>query len=193
LPIPVGAKSVLFAPPDGNGNSGEWKFIEPNASSLKFLADDVKETIQQLRELGRQPLTAQTGNLTVVTTAFAADKANSVVQAWALNLKDALENAFLITAMWLNDKTFEAEIEIDTDFDVNLQNENAPDILIKMFEDGNLSQDTLWQEMQRRNILGSNFNSNKELEKILSETPADDEVDLLEASNNIEAEKSITI
>jgi hypothetical protein len=85
--------------------------IEPDATSLKFLAEEIEKTIQQMRELGRQPLTAQTGNLTVVTTQFAAQKGNSAIQAWALNLKDAMENALRYTAMWLKEEA-EAEFEL---------------------------------------------------------------------------------
>lgn len=96
---PIGPSVVLYAPPNTDGGQhGEWKFIEPNASPLKFLAEEIGKTEQQLRELGRQPLTAQTGNLTVVTTAFAAQKGNSAVQAWALNLKDCLEQALAYTS-----------------------------------------------------------------------------------------------
>jgi hypothetical protein len=45
-----------------------------------------------MRNLGRQPLA--TANLTVVTTANVSMKAHSAVQAWALLLKDALEQAW---------------------------------------------------------------------------------------------------
>lgn len=103
--VPVGPKSVLFAPPAGDGTHGEWDFIEPSAASLTFLAKDVEATEKQLRELGRQPLTAQTGNLTVVTTDFAAQKGNSAIQAWCLNLKDALEEALRLTCLWLGDSS----------------------------------------------------------------------------------------
>ena len=41
--IPVGPKAVLYAPPNSDGNHGEWTFIEPDATSLRFLADDIKD------------------------------------------------------------------------------------------------------------------------------------------------------
>lgn len=171
-PVPVGPKSVLYAPMDGDGNHGEWKFIEPSAESLKFLADDVKQTEQQLRELGRQPLTAQTGNLTVVTTAFAAQKGNSAIQAWALNLKDALENAMKITAMWLRE-TAEPEVAVHDDFDLDPNDDKGPDTLIKMRAAKDLSQRTLWSEMRRRNVLSPEFDAEKEEQAILEEIPGD--------------------
>jgi hypothetical protein len=170
LPVPVGPKSVLYAPMDGNGEHGEWKFIEPNASSLKFLADDVKETGQQLRELGRQPLTAQTGNLTVVSAAFAAQKGNSAIQAWALNLKDALENAMKLTAMWLGEAD-EPEVMVHDDFDLDPNDADGPKTLLEMRESKDISRKTLWAEMRRRNILSPEFDPGAE-EILLAAEPA---------------------
>jgi hypothetical protein len=172
LPIRVGPKSVLYAPPREQGAVGSWTFIEPAAQSMKFLADDIKETIQQLRELGRQPLTAQTGNLTVVTTAFAAQKGNSAIQAWALNLKDALERAFAITAKWLGENQ-EAEVQVDTDFDVGLNDDKDRDTLVAMRAARDISQRTLWSEMQRRAVLSPDFEAEDEEQALLDELPAD--------------------
>ena len=97
-PLSVGPAKVLYAPPDGAGNSGSWAYVEPSAQSLTFLAGDIKETKQDLRELGRQPLTA-TANVTVINSAMAASKAKSAVGAWAIGLKDALENAMEMNKM----------------------------------------------------------------------------------------------
>lgn len=172
LPIRIGPKSVLYAPPRESGAVGHWGFIEPAATSMQFLAADIKETIQQLRELGRQPLTAQTGNLTVVTTAFAAQKGNSAIQAWALNLKDALEQAFVITAKWLAEDQ-QAEVDIDTDFDVGLNDDKDRDTLVAMRAARDISQRTLWEEMQRRGILSPDFEAEEEETALLNEAPAD--------------------
>lgn len=171
-PVPVGPKAVLYAPPSGDGNHGEWKFIEPAATSLKFLADDIKETISELRELGRQPLTAQSGNLTVVTTAFAADKANSVIQAWALNLKDTLENCFRFTALWLK-QSDEIEVFVDTDFDVNLSDMEGPKVLLQARQAGQISQPTLWAEWKRRGLLSPEFDAVAEAELLLGDIQTD--------------------
>src|SRR6266700_811647 len=87
--VPTGPRGVLFAPPDGQGNHGEWKIIEPSSESLKTLIQELEATQKNIRDLGMAPLT-QT-NLTVITTANVAMKAQSQLQAWALALKDALE------------------------------------------------------------------------------------------------------
>ena len=173
-PVPVGPLAVLYAPPDGDGNHGEWKWIGTDAQTLKFLADDIKETTKELRELGRQPLTAQSGNLTVITTAVAAAKGNSAVQAWALQLKDALENAMRLTALWLGE-TVAPEVTVFTDFAIEDLDGKSPEYLLKLREAGDISLDTLWSEFRRREILGPEFDADEELSALLEEVPGEDE------------------
>lgn len=175
IKISVGPGRVLYAPPDGSGKSGSWAYVEPNANTLKFLAEDVKVTEQQLRELGRQPLTAQSGNLTVITTAVAAGKAKSAVGAWGLILKNALENALVITCKWLSiaTETYDPEVKVYDDYDSFDGEGKDVEALNQMRTNGDLSQDTLWSEMKRRRILSAEFDIEKEKERLLDEIPAD--------------------
>lgn len=170
--VPVGPKSVLYAPPSGDGKHGEWTFIEPTAASLKFLAEQIDATEKQLRELGRQPLTAQSGNLTVVTTAFAAQKGNSAIQAWCINLKDALEEALRLTCLWLAD-TSEPEVQVYTDFAIDMESDKAPDFLLKLRERNDISRKALIVEAKRRDLLSPEYDEEKDMEEILAEVPGD--------------------
>jgi hypothetical protein len=179
--VPVGPKTVLFAPPNSDGQHGEWSFIETAATSLKFLADDVHATEQQLRELGRQPLTAQTGNLTVVTTAFAAQKGNSAIQAWALNLKDALEQALKLTCLWLAD-TSKPEVMVHTDFAIDMESDKAPDFLLKLRATRDISREALIVEAKRRDFLSPEYDPDADMVLILAEMPADTPADVTGAA-----------
>jgi hypothetical protein len=178
-PLQFGPMAVLYAEPNTNGQHGTWGTLEPSAESLRFLAADVKETIAQLRELGRQPLTAQSGNLTVITSQAAAEKANSAAEAWALAFKDAVENALKLTAMWLKE-TAEAEFYCRTRFETGIDGDK--DVLVEMRKNGDLSQRTLWAEMRRRNVLSADFVPEDEEKAILDEVPGDDTAAELEAA-----------
>lgn len=180
-PISIGPRSVLYAPANGDGKAGTWSFVEPQANSLTFLAKDIERIEQQLRELGRQPLTAQTGNLTVISTAFAASKANSVISAWALNLKDALEQAFVLTALWLRDAS-EPEVDVETEFDALTDEQVGPDALLRMRERNDLSQATLWAEFKRRGLLSPDFVADRERERLLEELPGADDLENMTAA-----------
>lgn len=175
-PISVGPMRVLYAPPDGSGASGQWSFIEPAATSLTFLKKDISETQQDLRELGKQPLTAQSGNLTTITTAVAAGKSRSAVSAWALALKDALENALVISCKWLSiqESVYSPTVQIYTDFDNFIDGAQDLDALGTARSNGDLSQKTYWRELKRRNVLDADFNEDKEIELLLEETAEPD-------------------
>jgi hypothetical protein len=171
--VPVGPKAVLFAPPGQDGKHGEWKFIEPGAQSLTFIAERmVKVTEQQIRELGRQPLTAQSGNITTITAAFAGDKAHTVIEAWTLNFKDALEKALALSAQWRGEAV-EPEVSINTDFALALREDNGVSSIESARQRGDMSQETYWQELKRRGVLSPNFDADRERERILEELPGD--------------------
>jgi hypothetical protein len=172
IPVPVGPKTVLYAPMDSDGNHGEWTFIEPSAESLRFLAGEVKTTEEALRELGRQPLTAQSGNITTVTAACAGDKAIRVIEALKLNFKNALENALALTAKWIGE-TDTIEVEMSSDDSLDLRTDDGSGDLVEMRKNNDLSQETLWSEFKRRGKLSSNFDAETERQRLLDEAPGD--------------------
>jgi hypothetical protein len=179
--LAVGPGRVLYAPPsNAGGQGGEWVYVEPNSQSLKFLADDIDATIKQLRELGRQPLTAQSGNLTVITTAVAASKSKSAVKGWALGLKDALENAFVITALFMGIKTgeYDPTVSVYVDFDEFIEGKDI-EALAAARATKDISRETYHAELKRRRVLSDEFDHDDEKERLaqeaLDETPSDDD------------------
>lgn len=172
----VGPSTILYT---GGGESGSasWGFVEPAATSMRFLADDIEATAKELRELGRQPLTAQSGNLTVVTTAFAAQKGNSAIQAWALGLKDALENALRLTAQWLKVDDANATVIVNTDFDLGIGDDDTFQHVVAMYRDGTISRDQLVHEAKRRGIVDQDYDPDDDLDRIIADMGRDDDVE----------------
>lgn len=175
-PMRIGPNRTIYAPGNtATGTAGKWESIEPSAESLKFLAADIAATIQQIRELGRQPLTSQSGNLTVITTAMVSDKARSAVAGWALGLKNSLENAFVLTGKWFNipKEVYDPEVFVYTDFDNFTDGKTDVEALGAARERGDLSLETYWSELQRRRILSPEFKGDEERKKMLAEVPGD--------------------
>lgn len=170
--IGVGPGRVLYGVPQENGNGGTWKYVEPNANSLEFLQKNIDKTKNDLRELGRQPLTALSTQLTTVTTSIAAGKAKSAVTAWALGLKDALENALAVTMKWMN-KDYEPEVNVYTGFDNVLDDGSDLEELGKAKERGDISLETYWEELKRRKVLSPEFNAERERKRLLEDIPTD--------------------
>lgn len=178
LPLNLGPSTVLYAPIDGAGNVGSWAYVEPSASSLTFLQNDIKATKDDLRELGKQPLTAQSGNLTVITTAYAAGKSRSAVGAWGLMLKDALENALVLTAKWLkiSKEQYDPQVSVYDGYD-DFSDEIADVTALSTARAAkDISQETYWEELKRRGILSAEFDAETEAERLLNELPGDDDM-----------------
>lgn len=174
--LAVGPHTVLITPPAGQGETaGEFKWLEPAATSLSFLMTKLEKKILQLRELGRQPLTAQSGNITVISAAVAAEKGNSAVQMWAHGEENALENAILITCLWFKLADFDPDVNVYTDFGVDGSGDDKP-TLTEMRKNGDLSQTTYWKELKRRGVLSAEFDEELELEQLLEETANQSEV-----------------
>ena len=176
LPIKRGPNTVLYAPPNADGGHGDWKYVEPTGNNLMFLQKDIDTLILNLRELGRQPLTASSSNLTTVTTAFAAGKSKSAVKAWAMLLKDSLENAFRLTAKWMR-VTETVAVNVYTEFDDFVDGKDY-DALTAAFGAGAISWQTYVEELKRRGLLSSNFTVERERERLLDDIPSDDGEDL---------------
>lgn len=170
--IAVGPGRVLYAPPGGDSTSGSWAFVEPSATTMTFLASDVKDTQQSLRELGRQPL--MVGNTTVITAARGAAKSKSAVKGWALGLKDALENAMVITCQWLGIRpdAYDPVVNVFTEFDEFLEGKDL-DALQAARAGKDISQLTYWEELRRRAVLSPEFDPEVEEARLLAELPGD--------------------
>lgn len=62
-----------------------------------------------------RPLTPQSGGVTATASAIEGASAHAAVQAWALDLKDALEQAFVFMAQWLGEEP-SADVMVHIDF-----------------------------------------------------------------------------
>jgi hypothetical protein len=133
---------------------------------------DLERLEQRMIELALLPFTAQkTGTATATAKAIDTKQANSEVQAWALMLKDALEQAWAYHAAWINLTEDDGPaVEVNTDYGLTIGGSDMVD-LMKMRMTGELSRRTLWQEAQRRAVLGPTFDPEKEEEQLAAEGP----------------------
>jgi len=163
----VGPRAVIYVPPTSTGSQGDFKAVEPSGASVRVILDKLKETRTEMRDLGLQPLT-QT-NLTVITTGQVAVKANSAVQAWAIRFKDAIEQAWKITADWLGDSSFEPEVEIHLDYSAALDQGTGFAANMQMRLNKDISRDTLLASAVRYGYLPDDFDPEADAEAIAQE------------------------
>jgi hypothetical protein len=166
----TGPRTLLTVPFSPEGTAGDFKYVEPQATSLTFLEERLKNFRQEMRDLGMQPL--QAANLTVITTANASQKASSAVQAWAILFKDALDQALSLTCKWL--KITEAvTAKVHTDFAVEISGDLDMADLLAARTAGQISRETFWSELQRRGKLGPDFDHEEEEKRVKEEASKD--------------------
>lgn len=166
IDVGIGPGTLLYS---GPGASVE--IIEPNGATMEQLREDIAEHKQEMRRLGMQPLLSSTGSVTATATGVEAAKAHSIVQQWALGLKDTLENAFRLTAGWLGE-TVEPEVFVHTDFGADIQNAEDIRAVLSLRDGGDLSREATLTEMKRRGVLAGDFDI--EADAILVEAEAPD-------------------
>jgi hypothetical protein len=170
--LKIGPGVVCFAPPQpGLTTMPNWQFIEPAATSIEKLQAQIDKIEQQMSKLGKAPLVRNSGGVTATAEAVNAAKGHAAAEAWAIDLKDTLEECLAFTAMWLNEQQ-RAEVYIHTDFGVDLRESKENAELMDACEKDLISRDTLWDEWKRRAFLGPQFDEAREraaLEKQMKE------------------------
>ena len=169
-PIIVGPNVVLYG---GRGSmdsqGGRWEYIEPSATSLEFLRNDIRDTKQDLRELGRQPLTAQSPNITAISAAAASKKGDAAIHAWVNMLVNGLTMAFKYTSDWLDLMLLKPVIPvIHQDFDLQPMGDDTFTHVEKMGSGSEpmISRETVIDEAKRRGILRADYDAEADLKRI---------------------------
>lgn len=162
--VATGPNAVLWGAGSGD-KPGEWKYLEPGGQSLTFLREDIKDTIRELRELGRQPFTAMTANLTVIATAAVQQKSNNAVEAWVGMLTNGLHTCFEVTAKWLGLDDYDVQVIVQGAFDLGIGGDATFKDVLEMGTGPEplLSREAVLEEAKRRNILSSQYDPEEDL------------------------------
>lgn len=181
--VQTGPGRVLYAP-GAEGIQTSWDYIQPDAANLTEIREDIVATIEDMRRLGLQPMLPKSGTFTATGQSIEAAKAHTAVQSWALDLKDALEQAFKFTAQWMG-STEIVEVNVNTDFAVGMYGDVEVKVLFDSRSSNFISEETYWDELARRGVLGPQFDKDVERERLIEEMPGDaNEADGLDANGN---------
>jgi hypothetical protein len=156
-PLVIGPGVVLFG-----GTDGEWGVLEPQGTSMEQMRKHVDDIKAEMRRLGMQPLLPGTGTITATATGVEAAKAHSWIQARAIELKDALEQALAIMGDWIGEPV-EAEVYVHTDFAIDATAGVDDATLLALRENGTISRLALVNEFQRRGTLSADYDADEDL------------------------------
>ena len=106
--------------------------------------------------------------VTATGESIGAARAHSALQAWAIGLKDAFEQAYVFTAEWLGEEA-NVEVTVSTDFSV-VPFAQAPLTALKDARTAkDISQRTYWDGLRRFDVLPQDFDPEAEEGKLAEE------------------------
>ena len=166
--LSIGPKSVLFAPANSDGKSGSWSYVQPDAAVLREVREQLQSIMEDMQRLGMQPMLDRSGDVSAAEASIMAAKAHSALESWALNLKDALEQAFALTLPWFGTEEqkaigdHEVTVNVRTDFSGENAGSTEANLLLQAAKQGIISRLTTRDEFARRGILGPGFDAKTE-------------------------------
>lgn len=166
----VGPRSVLYAPPNQDGNHGQWQILEPAGTSIEQVRKELDETRNQMRELGKQPLSQ--ANLTVLTSSMVEAKANSVAEMWAILFQDACERAWAFTAEWVGLRTEDPKVFVHKDFGADMAGGEAFKDVLAMRTARDISRKATIDSAKRFSRLPDDFDADEDEAELAKESEA---------------------
>lgn len=165
-PIPVGPGVVTRVP-----TGGDIKSFGVDPSSVTASREELEDLQRQMALFGLQLLMPRTGDVTATEKAINSGENDSTLKGWAMEFKDALEQAFVFAAVFMGGGIKAPSVEINTEFrPAIIGDDTALTVLEDTWKNGGLSKRTWWRELQRRGALADDFDHAEEEAKIEADT-----------------------
>lgn len=170
--IPVGPSILLTAAkPDA-----KMGWVEHEGRAIAAGRQDLLDLREEMELMGLEPLLHRPGGTPTATQeVLDTAKANSSLRKSVTALKQVLEAALLIAGRWLNLQNPVAAVDVSDDFGLTIGQSADAERLITMRKNREITRDTLWSELKRRNVLSEDFDAVAEaaaLEKEAKEAAA---------------------
>jgi hypothetical protein len=170
-PVPwkleIGASTAVRIPAGG----GDMKFVEHSGRAIQAGADDLEKLEERMRQAGAELLVLKPGHITATQVATENAVGMSALHRITLGLEDALDRALQIMADWV--KLPEGgHVSIFNDFGAASLAEASTQILLNAAQANKISDETFFEEMQRRGIISPDVDWEEEHSRIEAQGPA---------------------
>ncbi|KAB0509673.1 DUF4055 domain-containing protein [Pseudomonas moorei] len=165
--LKVGTASATKLPKDG-----DMKWVEHTGASIEAGRTSLIDIEDQMRVAGAKLLQKETKSVKTATQAEEeAAQEMSPLQTMASGLEDALDQILQHFAE-LSGLPEGGHVQVQGNFDIDFAPETTLPLLLNMASQGRLSDETLFSEMQRRNVVSSDIKWEEEAAKIATQGPA---------------------
>lgn len=163
--VVMGPETIL-----GSSNAqAKFAMLEHNGKALESGFKDL-ESLEQRAEAYAGRLTKPSGDVKATTEAIGAAEVSSFAKDMAQELEDVLQAIVDDASLWVDEEKM-GDVEVNMDFAVDLPDGDMQ-VLQTARSNGDLSRQTLWRELTRRNVLARDFDPVEE-ERLLEEQEAE--------------------
>lgn len=165
-PITVGAASAITSDED----NADLKYVEHTGKAIEAGRTDLRDLEDLMRQIGAELLVIKPGRQTVAQTVADSEAGTCALQRIVGDLTDATNLALQYAAEWIKEKDG-GSITIFRDFGASNLAEASADLLLSMNVSNALSNETLFNEMQRRGLIDVELNWADEQARIAAQPP----------------------
>lgn len=156
----IGPYKVLYAP-EANGR---WYFVEPKGTAIESGAKDLDRLEMQMDMMALNPVTGTHRQYVPQNERDIQEtRVHSVVHDMAINCQDAIEKAIMFSGAWTGKDFSLVKAILNTEFSNTKDRLQEVAQLASLWEKKGLSREVLLQEVRARNLLGDDFDLNKEI------------------------------
>lgn len=165
-PISVGAASAIMSEED----DADLRYVEHTGKAIEAGRTDILDLEEKMRQIGAELLVIKPGHRTVVQTLADNEAGTSALQRMVCDLTDAARLALQYLAEWTGESDG-GHVTIFSDFGATTLAEASADFLVGMHKERALSDETLFNEIQRRGLISSELRWADEQERIRAMPP----------------------
>jgi len=161
--IEIGPSRMIRA----SAPDADMKYVEHSGRSIGSGKESLESIEEQMGRMAMAPMiVGRAGNITATEKAIDTSEAHSTLQAWALKLKDSLEQILRYMGAWVNQTNEDCGgVNVDTDYGLFASGLELPQ-LTQAYQVGLLSKETVWAELVRRGILSDDFDPVEEMARM---------------------------
>jgi hypothetical protein len=156
----IGPYKVLYSP-EANGR---WYYVEPRGTAIESGAKDLDRLEMQMDMMALNPVTGTHRQYVPQNERDIQEtRVHSVVHDLAIGCQDAVEKAIMFMGQWTGKDYSQVKAILNTEFSNTKDRLLEVAQLVSMYEKRGLSREVLLTEVRNRNLLGDDFDLQKEL------------------------------
>jgi len=148
-------------------------YVEHSGAAIEAGRNDLKDIEFRMQTQGLQLLVPQPGGKSATGEVHDEAKENSSLAMMATSLGDGLETSLDYMAQFTGAGPDQGgSLVVNTDFGVGLAAATDLQVLLQAVTANDLSRETFWSELKRRDVLSDDFDPEVEADRIANQAPA---------------------